>query len=957
MFFGVNKGKFIFKADTNSAISLYVAPADALPAGSDSNSGTIDSPFLTIDKARLAIRQIRATADFNGATVYLRGGTYFRTSTFELSSQDSGTVGAPIIYRAYENQKPIISGAKEISGFTSVVDPSILNRLDNNAQSNVVQVDLNAQGVTNFGQLQMRSFGTTFNDASLASIELFFNNKRMTLSQYPNVGATPKWVNIASTPDYPLNIISATNTNPIIITTEKQHGLTNQDTVTIIDLGNIPHLNYNNAAITVLSDTTFSITGKIGDRDYPSGGKVYLANRFTYIDDRPSQWAGNLEDVWMYGHWFYDWADSHQKISSIDTVKKEIVTIGQEPYGYKAGQWYYYQNILEELDQPNEWYLDRTSGILYFWPPSPVNAGKTTVSVLPNYLFDGKQVSNIKLQGLSFEGVRGNGLRITGDNNLINNCDVYNIGSDAISISGNSNGVINSRIHDIGDSAVIVTGGDRQTLTPGNNYISDNEINAIGQWSSMARIGITLNGVSNTASHNYIHDLPHIAILFNGNDHIIEYNKIENVVTEAKDAGAIYGGRDWSGRGTMIRYNYFKNITGLNGNGCNGVYLDDALSGNTIFGNIFYLVKSADFGGGSAFIGGGRDNTIENNIFVESGNAVHVDARGMSRESGSMHINQGPGDPIQDGVMVVNLKKVPYQTPPWSTKYPSLVNILNDNPEQPKGNIITRNINWKGSWAYIESVALPFLQIEDNFGTEDLLLQQNPLFMSEANEDFRLQPNSPALALGFQQIDLSTVGPRAEASPTTIVITPPQLTLSSSNFSAGWNMISFPDLSNAISSGDLLPGTYQIRKYDGASNSYLSNNITLTPGTGYWIKVDDVNSVNGKKYALNQTTSSEIAVTKGWNLLGNPFQTELPYSNLQVKYKDGSTKSYAEAITRKEVSGYAWSWEASDQKYYFIAMTPDKYKTASPKSTVIKPFRGFWMIVKSDTISSIVMNK
>ena len=112
-------------------------------------------------------------------------------------------------------------------------------------------------------------------------------------------------------------------------------------------------------------------------------------------------------------------------------------------------------------------------------------------------------------------------------------------------------------------------------------------------------------------AHNLIHDAPHIAVIFGGNNHIIEYNEIYNVCYESNDAGAIYAGRDWTMRGTVIRYNYMHHISGFKGKGCVGVYLDDMYCGTKIYGNLFYRVTRA------AFIGGGRDNIVENNLFVE----------------------------------------------------------------------------------------------------------------------------------------------------------------------------------------------------------------------------------------------------------------------------------------------------------------------------------------------------
>jgi len=50
--------------------------------------------------------------------VYLRGGTYELASPFELNGQDSGSGGYNIIYQAYEGEVPVISGGKEVIGWT-----------------------------------------------------------------------------------------------------------------------------------------------------------------------------------------------------------------------------------------------------------------------------------------------------------------------------------------------------------------------------------------------------------------------------------------------------------------------------------------------------------------------------------------------------------------------------------------------------------------------------------------------------------------------------------------------------------------------------------------------------------------------------------------------------------------------------------------------------------------------
>jgi len=76
-------------------------------------------------------------------------------------------------------------------------------------------------------------------------------------------------------------------------------------------------------------------------------------------------------------------------------------------------------------------------------------------------------------------------------------------------------------------------------------------------------------------------------------------------------------------RGTVIRHNYLHHIHGFQGRGCMGIYLDDMYCGTAIFGNVFYDVTRA------AYIGGGRDNSIENNLFVDCRPSVHVDSRAL----------------------------------------------------------------------------------------------------------------------------------------------------------------------------------------------------------------------------------------------------------------------------------------------------------------------------------------
>ncbi|MFF6783104.1 RICIN domain-containing protein [Streptomyces sp. NPDC012510] len=87
------------------------------PNGSDTNSGTISSPFKTLQHARDVVRTVNddMTGDIN---VYLRGGTYPVSSTINFTSADSGTNGHRVVYAAYPGEKPVLDGGVPVTGWT-----------------------------------------------------------------------------------------------------------------------------------------------------------------------------------------------------------------------------------------------------------------------------------------------------------------------------------------------------------------------------------------------------------------------------------------------------------------------------------------------------------------------------------------------------------------------------------------------------------------------------------------------------------------------------------------------------------------------------------------------------------------------------------------------------------------------------------------------------------------------
>jgi len=468
---------------------------------------------------------------------------------------------------------------------------------------------------------------------------------------------------------------------------------------------------------------------------------------FQYEGDRPERWS-DPADVWIHGYWTWDWADSFEKVQSLDTATKTLTTVPPHgAYGYKAGKRYYFLNVLEELDAPGEWYLDHDTGMLYFRPPGPLEEVETAVSLLETPMLVVEDVSWVTIHGLAFEYGRHGGAVVRGGHDtLIGGCTFANLGTFAVGVSGGErNGVAGCDAYHLGDSGISVSGGDRATLTPAGNYAVDNHIHDFGLTVRTYTPALSVSGVGNRIAHNLVHDAPHMAIGLGGNDHVIEFNEVHHVLMETHDAGAFYMGRDWTQRGNVVRHNYFHDM----GHGdVQAIYLDDWTSGTTVYGNVCVGARRG------VLVGGGRDNVIENNVFIDCTCAIHIDQRGLGW---AKYYFDGTTTTLFDRLEAVNGTK-----PPYSERYPELATLLEDEPVLAKGNVIARNIRVGGGWLDLHNgldESTPYLTIEGNF------VEGDPGFVDPEGGDYRLRDDSPVFPLGFKRIPTSEIGLLRDRGP------------------------------------------------------------------------------------------------------------------------------------------------------------------------------------------------
>lgn len=469
---------------------------------------------------------------------------------------------------------------------------------------------------------------------------------------------------------------------------------------------------------------------------------------FGYDDPRPERWLAAAE-AYAIGYWVHGWANRMERIASIDTQNKKITLAKSPSYGIAAKKPYYVLNLLEEIDRPGEWYLDRQNGVLYFWPPEGFETSELLLSALAAPIVSIQGASHIRLEGLIVETGAGRGIEISGHDNLVATCVIRNLRTDGVTISGQRNGVAGCEISSLGKTGVAVSGGDRYQLLAGENFVRDCRIHNFGRWERTYAPAVRLDGVGNVAADNLLYDAPHSAILFGGNEHLIERNEIHSVCYEVDDAGSIYAGRDWGLRGNLIRHNFFHHIkSNLPGsNGVHAVYLDDCASGITVFGNVFYEIS-----GRAVMCGGGRDNTIENNVIARCGSAHFTDRRGK------VWI-----DKDESWRLLAKIERYNYTQPPWSERYPKLAHILDNGYEQakePEGCVIARNLGWQNK-RWLEKNSLGGSGGFDFYTFTDNIEDQDPRFVDESSLNLALRDDSPVYKLpGFQRIPFEDIGPQ-----------------------------------------------------------------------------------------------------------------------------------------------------------------------------------------------------
>ena len=530
--------------------------------------------------------------------------------------------------------------------------------------------------------------------------------------------------------------------------------------------------------------------------EYGKRTKSGIANgcSFQVNYDRPSQWS-KPEQAWLSGTIGPNYEFDYYPVSRFDSEEKRVYLSRGALEKYYTEPYYRFENVPEELDEPGEYYIDRQSGMLYFYPPE--DAPKDSVLTItmstptldvsgkaPNSMFRIENSKNIVFENLIFKGGRGSA--ITGKNNSnikFINCEINSFGENGIRFDASTDITISDcKIHDVGqDGILFVSCGNYQTLSPSNIVVSNNDIYNFARLERSYKTGIDFGYrcVGATAANNHIHNGPHAGMIFYGVNNDIYGNEFDNLVTEFSDMDALYCNNSnypWE-RGNKIHNNYFHDIGKSSMNGrhqinVRAIRTDNRGCGLNIYENLFYNIGDGNNGIGAITAEGTR-NRIFNNLFVDCNEAYFNTLQYKKIETaddGTLYPNtiiNSSGVEVANtinGAKVADLKKqMEKYLPVYGKQFPELYNYFYEHPNMSKTNEFKNNM--------IINIAIPLSNVngtqnEEGFRGSQMLTSasgnyvstSDPGFVSYDNGNLELLSSATSLVDGLPNFEMSSFG-------------------------------------------------------------------------------------------------------------------------------------------------------------------------------------------------------
>jgi parallel beta-helix repeat protein len=467
------------------------------------------------------------------------------------------------------------------------------------------------------------------------------------------------------------------------------------------------------------------------------------------------------------------WTVIRAHITRVDRSARTVSLSGEGvPQVREEGAHYWIENTLGALDSPGEWYLDRRSGQLYYWPMPGENMRRAEViaPVLTELVRfqggtpgNGRPIHDIRLQGFTlaytdwsmpvagYVDIQGAfalpaAVEISHANSIVLENSVFkHLGQFAIELGRacTANRIVGNEMADLGAGAVKIgeTGDpqDSNQATTGN-IVSDNRIHdggAVDPGADAIWVGLSSR---NTIAHNEVFNFYHSGIAAGWTwgyspsatySNVIEFNHIHHVGGGVMgDLGCLYllGVQP----GTVLRNNFCHDVTRSDiSYGGWGIYTDEGSSRIVIENNVIFRTQDGGFHQHD-----GQNNIVRNNIFAMG----HTSQLRRTKEE------SGHSFDFEHNIVL------------WES------GVLLDQAWKDNNFHFDNNLYFysgSGGGSAIRFGNLSFQQWQKR-GQDIHSVIADPLFVDSASSDFSLRPDSPALKMGFKPIDLSKVGPRVK---------------------------------------------------------------------------------------------------------------------------------------------------------------------------------------------------
>ena len=531
-------------------------------AGADAKvaDGSAEKPFASVEAARDYVRGLDKSK-YRGIDVVIADGEYLVGEPISFEKADGGTESCPIRYIG--SGKTVFCGgfAFTAKDFAPATG-SAAQYFKADAKANIVQIDL-------------KQFGFTKAD------------------------------------------IAAMYTNPE--TGKLVHALGNNIPLLYVDGALATVARFPNDEYATIDDGVInSENGEYSARDYVDTTTITISDE--YVEGIAASFH-DLSKVFCIGRFSSLWCNDNSRVISIDGNKMDVYFAGG--HTTKPGMFFYLQNAPEMLDSPGEYYVD-DDAILYYYKNEGFETSSFSIPSSAN-IFAVNGAEYLTIKNLTLESTKSGVITAKADHFTLTDCDARASGSDIV-LGGDHITVENNYFHNFLFGVITIEGGgDRDTLTPAYDLITNNEFE---NWGILGRTYYTAVNLKNSCgvvvSHNEMHDAPHAAITWSGNNNIFEYNEIYDVCNDTDDAAAVYSyGDSYVNYGNVMRYNYIHDVHMKNERlmevpnypycHVSAIYWDGGKAGQIAQYNILENVD------GSGVIGSGRDETITNNLFISCG--------------------------------------------------------------------------------------------------------------------------------------------------------------------------------------------------------------------------------------------------------------------------------------------------------------------------------------------------